>query len=171
MEKLNVFATTTHLFALTAHAGRPTEILKKLSEEETSAIPAILVENVVSAFDERSEVEVNASLITVASGPIYAPYTTYLKVFDPIPQSGGKTRTFKVFMLPNHLNSWPKQMKIDYARSGKTIFVGFDATYFDSVDANQEAKFAKGRMVTKLSIATPVSEGALDSSAEFSIRK
>lgn len=159
------------LAATSGIAGQQPETIKEMSSEAVAAIPAALVENVVEASDQRGEMEARAAVLTVYTGPIVAPFTAYVKVFDPIPQEGGDYGSFKVFQIPRMLNDWPKQLKVQYARDGKSIYVGFDANFISGWTDAAEPTYARARLITKVFIANPVSEGAIAETAEVTVRK
>ncbi|MBS1961258.1 MAG: hypothetical protein JST04_03500 [Bdellovibrionales bacterium] len=157
--------------ATAAIAGQTPDTIKQMTGDAVTAIPAALVENVVEAADERGEMEARAAVLTVYTGPIVAPFTAYVKVFDPIPQEGGDYGSFKVFKIPRMLNDWPKRLKVQYARDGKAIYVGFDSNFVSGWSRAAEPTYTKARLITKFTIANPISEGAVADTAEVTVRK
>lgn len=171
MKNFKSVLVLTLLSVTAAIAGQSPEIIKQMTNDEIAAIPAVLVENVVEAADQRGEMEARAAILTVYSGPIVAPFTAYVKVFDPIPQEGGDYGSFKVFKIPRMLNDWPKQLKVQYARNGKAIYVGFNSNFVSGWSETAEPTYTKARLITKFTIANPVSEGAIAETAEVTVRK
>lgn len=162
---------TTLLLSHFSYAAPTPEVLAALTSEEESGIAAVLVENVTSTKVARGEFYSSVSLITVYTGPVLAPYKTYLKVFDPLPQEGGDYGSFKVFAVTHMQDGFPKNVKAEFARDGKAIFVGYDVRYLEKLDDRGEAVFKRGRFIAKIGVVSPVAEGALADQAEFTIRK
>lgn len=171
MKNVKLLTTLSLLFAAPAFGKTTPTTLGRMTDEAISEIPAVLVEDVTTASDSRGEMSATATLITVYTGPIIAPFTTYIKIFDPIPQDGGDYGSFEMFKIPYMMNDLPKQLRVQIGKSERTIYVGFNANYFGDFNENGNAMYEKGRMIVKFSITDPVNEGKLGKTGEFSIRK
>jgi hypothetical protein len=119
--------------------NRETEInqaINVLTEDEEAAVPAMLVEQVATAQNNKQ----NIKLLSVHQGGAANPYRLYLMIFDQFNDEQGDYGVFKSFSMGQYFSGLPSNLALKYDPKTQTGVIAFDAAYNPAPDFNKQAK-------------------------------